>query len=180
VIEDWGGEDYLDLMAVVDAVAARPEADPDRIGIYGGSYGGYMTAWAITQTDRFKAAVPVACVFDLESFYGTSDVGYFFGDIHAGGPPHERRDWYAAHSPATFAHRVRTPTLIVHGEADERCPIGQAEQMFVALAKAGCEVELARYPGGDHNGPRFGPPAHTEDFLTRVLAWFKRHLGEPA
>jgi dipeptidyl aminopeptidase/acylaminoacyl peptidase len=179
VIEDWGGEDYLDLMAVVDAVAGRPEADPGRIGIYGGSYGGYMTAWAITQTDRFKAAVPVAGVFDLESFYGTSDIGYFFGDIHAGGPPHARRDWYAAHSPAAFAHRVRTPTLIVHGEADERCPIGQAEQMFVTLAKAGCEVEFARYPGGDHNVPRFGPPAHTEDFLRRVLAWFKRHLGEP-
>ncbi|MCC6628597.1 MAG: S9 family peptidase [Chloroflexi bacterium] len=176
VIGDWGGEDYLDLMAVVDAVVARPETDPDRVGIYGPSYGGYMTAWTITQTDRFKAAVPVACVFDLESFYGTSDIGYFFGDIHAGGPPHERREWYTAHSPATHAHRVTTPTLIVHGEADERCPIGQAEQMFVALMRAGCDVEFARYPGGTHHGPRYGPPAHLEDFLTRVLAWFQRYL----
>ena len=162
------------------ALAARPYVDPARLGIYGFSYGGYMTAWAIGQTDRFAAAVCGAPVFDLESFYGTSDVGHIFGANEFGAAPHEAPAWYAAHSPSTFAHRARTPTLILHGEADERCPIGQGEQMFVALKRAGCEVEFARYPGGSHEGPRFGPPAHTEDFLARTLAWFKRHLGEPA
>ena len=86
-------------------------------------------------------------------------------------------EWYAAHSPSTFAHRATTPTLIVHGEADHRCPIGQGEQMFVALLDAGCEVEFVRYPGGSHLFLRCGPPAHSEDFLTRVTGWFRDHLG---
>ena len=179
VTRDWGGEDFRDLLAVVDAVLERPYADPDRLGIYGFSYGGFMTAWAIGQTDRFRAAVCGAPVFDLESFYGTSDIGHVFGELQWGCPPHEGRDWYAAHSPSTFADRVRTPTLILHGEADQRCPIGQGEQMFVALLKAGCEVEFVRYPGASHLFLTGGPPAHREDFLGRTLAWFRTHLGEP-
>jgi dipeptidyl aminopeptidase/acylaminoacyl peptidase len=179
VVGDWGGEDYLDLLAVVDAVLARPYADAARTGIHGYSYGGYMTAWMIGQTDRFKAAVSGAPVFDLESFYGTSDIGHIFGELEFGSGPHAGQAWYAAHSPSTFAHRARTPTLIVHGEADERCPIGQGEQLFVALAKAGCEVEFVRYPGGAHGFSGGGPPEHRLDLLTRTLAWFKHHLGEP-
>ncbi|GAB4323795.1 MAG: S9 family peptidase [Dehalococcoidia bacterium] len=178
VIEDWGGEDYLDLMAVVDRVLERPYADGDRVGIWGYSYGGYMTAWAIGQTDRFRAAVCGAPCFDLESMWGTSDISHVFGEVQWGGPPHASREWYATHSPSEFAHRAKTPTLIIHGEADERCPIGQGEQMFVALKKAGCEVEFARYPGGSHSFIRLGPPAHREDVLRRALAWFQRHLGQ--
>ena len=87
--------------------------------------------------------------------------------------------WYTDHSPSTYAHRARTPTLIIHGEADDRCPIGQGEQMFVALKKAGCEVEFARYPGGSHLFLRVGPPEHRADVLARILGWFKTHLGEP-
>ena len=179
VARDWGGEDFKDLMAVVDAVLARPYADRARTGIFGYSYGGYMTAWTIGQTDRFKAAVCGAPCFDLESMYGTSDISHTFGELQWGGPPHEDREWYAAHSPSTYAHRAKTPTLIVHGEADERCPIGQGEQMFVALKKAGCEVEFARYPGGAHPFPTSGPPGHRADYYARTLAWFKDHLGEP-
>jgi len=95
-------------------------------------------------------------------------------------PPHARTEWYAAHSPSTFAHNATTPTLIVQGEADDRCPIGQGEQMFVALSQAGCEVEFARYPGGSHAMLRNGPPSHRVDFIGRVIGWFKDHLGEPA
>jgi dipeptidyl aminopeptidase/acylaminoacyl peptidase len=179
VVRDWGGEDFRDLMAVLDRVLERPYADPDRTGIYGYSYGGYMTAWTISQTQRFKAAVCGAPVFDLESFFGTSDIGYGFGPDEMGGDPHERREEYARHSPSTYAHQSRTPTLIVHGEADDRCPIGQGEQMFVALKRAGCEAEFARYPGGSHLFLRSGPAEHREDFYARVLAWFKSHLGEP-
>ena len=179
VVRDWGGEDYLDLLAVVDAALTRPYVDPERVGIYGFSYGGYMVAWAIGQTGRFRAAMCGAPVFDLESFYGTSDIGHLFGDQEFGGPPHADPAWHAAHSPSTFAHRARTPTLILHGEADERCPIGQGEQMFVALKLAGCEVEFARYPGGAHGFPGAGPPAHRVDYMARTLRWFQRHLMPP-
>lgn len=176
---DWGGEDYLDLMAVTDKVLERPYADSERTGCWGYSYGGYMTSWIIGQTDRFKACVCGAPCFDLESMYGTSDISHTFGELQWGGPPHADPEWYKAHSPSTFAHNAVTPTLIIHGEADERCPIGQGEQMFIALKKAGCEVEFARYPGGSHGMTRLGPPQHRVDVFDRALAWFKRHLGEP-
>ncbi|MBX6341604.1 MAG: S9 family peptidase, partial [Thermomicrobiaceae bacterium] len=179
VFRDWGGEDFKDLMAAVDKALERPYADPERVGIWGYSYGGYMTAWAIGQTHRFKAAVCGAPCFDLESMFGTSDISHLFGELQWGGAPHEVPEWYAAHSPSTYAHRATTPTLIVHGEADERCPIGQGEQMFVALEKAGCEVEFARYPGGSHLFLVDGPPPHREDLLARTLAWFQSHLGGP-
>ena len=179
VLRDWGGEDFQDLLAVLDAVLERSYADLERTGISGYSYGGYMTAWAISQTNRFKAAVCGAPAFDLVSMYGTSDIGSVFGAQEAGGPPHAVRDWYVAHSPSTYAHRTRTPTLIVHGEDDERCPIGQGEQMFVALQQAGCEVEFVRYPGASHLFIYSGWPAHRADYLARTLAWFKDHLGEP-
>lgn len=176
VSRDWGGEDYQDLMKVVDTVLERPYADPHRTGIWGYSYGGYMTAWTIARNHRFQAAVCGAPCFDLESMYGTSDISHTFGELQWGGPPHADREWYATHSPSSFAHNTRTPTLIIHGEADERCPIGQGEQMFVALKKAGCEVEFARYPGGSHLFLRVGPAEHREDVLRRVLGWFQRHL----
>jgi dipeptidyl aminopeptidase/acylaminoacyl peptidase len=111
--------------------------------------------------------------------WGTSDIGRRFGRIHYGGKPHEIPDWYREHSPSTYAHRVTTPTLIIHGEADERCPINQGEQMFTALKEAGCEVEFARYPGGAHGFLSTGHPEHRVDALQRTLGWFKHHLGDP-
>lgn len=179
VLRDWGGEDYLDLMAALDSILQRPDADADRQGIWGYSYGGYMTAWAITQSHRFKAAVCGAPCFDLRSMYGTSDIGHAFGDLHWGGPPTEHDDWYAARSPSTYIDRATTPTLIIHGEADERCPIGQGEQMFIALKKAGREVEFVRYPNCSHLFLRNGPPAYRADLYRRILDWFRRYLGGP-
>jgi dipeptidyl aminopeptidase/acylaminoacyl peptidase len=176
VLRDWGGEDYLDLMAVVDRVLERPYADAGRVGVYGYSYGGYMTSWIIGHTDRFRAAVCGAPCFNLTSMYGTSDITPFWGPIQWGAAPHEDPNWYREHSPSTFAHRASTPTLIVHGEADDRCPIGQGEEMFTALSQAGCEVEFVRYPDAPHLFLRLGPAAHREDYLNRVLAWFQDHL----
>ena len=176
VTGDWGGEDYLDIMASVDEAVKRPYVDAERLGIYGYSYGGYMTAWTIGQNYRFKAAVCGAPCFDLESMFGTSDISHEFGMLQWGGPPHEAREWYATHSPSQFAHNTKTPTLIIQGEADNRCPVGQSEQMFVTLKQAGCEVEMARYPGGSHLFMRAGPPEHRQDVLARVLAWFQGHL----
>ena len=177
VLTDWGGEDYLDLMLVLDTVLERPYADRSRTGVYGYSYGGYMTSWIIGQTNRFQAAVCGAPCFDLESMYGTSDIGFSFGSRQWGGKPHQIQEWLQAHSPSEYAYRATTPTLIVHGEADDRCPIGQGEQMFVMLREAGCEVEFARYPGGSHGMTRLGSPEHREDYYRRVLAWFDDHLN---
>ncbi|HEX6031052.1 MAG TPA: S9 family peptidase [Tepidiformaceae bacterium] len=178
VVEDWGGEDYQDLMAVMDRVCEEPYVDAGRQGIWGYSYGGYMTAWTIAQNHRFKAAVCGAPCFDLEAMYGTSDISHTFGPLQWGGPPHEAREWYATRSPSQIAHNTRTPTLIIQGEEDHRCPVGQGEAMFVALKQAGCEVEFARYPGGSHLFMRGGPPEHREDVLARTLAWFERYLKE--
>ncbi len=180
VRNDWGGEDFLDLMAVVDAALEQPYTDRERTGIWGYSYGGFMTAWTIGHTQRFKAAVCGAPCFDLESMYGTSDISHAWGPYQWGGKPHEASEAFAAHSPSTFAHRARTPTLIIQGEADNRCPIGQGEQMFVALKQAGCEVEFARYPGGAHTMLRVGPPSHRADILERSLGWFTDHLACPS
>ena len=173
---DWGGEDHLDLMAVIDKALEQPYTDPERSGIWGYSYGGFMTAWTIGHTRRFKAAVCGAPCFDLESMYGTSDISHAWGPYQWGGKPHEASEAFAAHSPSTFAHRATTPTLIMQGEADDRCPIGQGEQMFVALKQADCEVEFVRYPGGAHAMLRVGPPSHRADFLARLLGWFSTHL----
>ncbi|MBA2469076.1 MAG: S9 family peptidase, partial [Chloroflexia bacterium] len=147
---DWGGGDWLDVQAALDAVLERPYADADRTGIMGYSYGGFMTAWALGHTDRFRAAVCGAPVFDLESFYGTSDIGHVWGAFQWGGELPEHREWLVEHSPSTHIHNATTPTLIVHGEQDHRCPIGQGEQMFTALSRQGVEVEFVRYPGGAH------------------------------
>ena len=176
-IRDWGGGDYRDLIAVVDAVLQREYADPARTGIFGYSYGGYMTSWTITQTDRFAAAVCGAPLFDLESYWGTSDIGHRGIERYAGGPPHTERTWYDQHSPSAFAHRAATPTLIIQGEEDHRCPVGQGEQMFVALRSAGCEAEFARYPGCSHLFLFTGPAAAREDFLARILKWFMVRLS---
>lgn len=177
VTKDWGGEDYQDLMAVVDMLAERPYVDAGRMGIHGYSYGGFMTSWIIGQTQRFRACVCGAPVFDLESFRGTSDIGFSWGERQFGGVPVLAREQYAAHSPSEFAHRATTPTLIVHGEADERCPIGQGEQLFISLKQAGCKTQFVRYPGAAHGFMASGWPAHREDYLRRLLGWMQEHLG---
>jgi dipeptidyl aminopeptidase/acylaminoacyl peptidase len=176
VRHDWGGEDYLDLMAVVDKVLERPYADASRTGMRGYSYGGYMTSWMLGQTDRFQACVCGAPCFDFESFWGTSDIGHYFGEIQFGDAPHKAKEAYAKHSPSEFIHNATTPTLIIHGENDQRCPIGQGEQLFISLLRAGVETEFVRYPGGDHLFLLYGPPEHRADFWRRELAWFTKHL----
>ncbi|MBO0686129.1 MAG: S9 family peptidase, partial [Candidatus Dormibacteraeota bacterium] len=169
-----------DLMAVVDRMCERPYVDSARTGVWGYSYGGFMTSWIIGHTDRFKAAVCGAPCFNLVSMYGTSDIGAVWGVTEWCGTPVDSMEAYRAHSPSTFAHKATTPTLIIHGEADERCPIGQGEEMYTALQVAGCEVEFARYPGGAHAFVRQGPPAQREDVINRVVGWFSSHLSGSA
>jgi dipeptidyl aminopeptidase/acylaminoacyl peptidase len=135
-----------------------------------------MVAWAIGHTDRFKTVICGAPLTNMTSSYGAGDIGYIFGPNQFGGTPVDRHDWFVERSPLTYLHNAKTPTLIVHGEADLRCPISQGEELFTALKTAGCEVEFARYPGGGHLFPWAGPAPLRLDFFQRCLDWFKEHL----
>ena len=179
VQQDWGGEDFGDIMASLDEIASRPYVDGERIGITGYSYGGYMSAWAVGQDAIFKAAVVGAPCIDLTSMYGTSDIGVTFGEVQWGGRRGEALQAYLEHSPITFAHRVEAPVLLMHGEDDGRCPIGQSEQYFVELKRLGKEVEMVRFPGCSHGFLRSGPPKMREEYLGRMLRWFDKYLAEP-
>lgn len=177
VINDWGGGDFEDLMAVMDHVLELPYTDASRTGVYGYSYGGFMAAWIIGHTNRFKAAVIGAPVVDLISFFGQADIGHDFGPMQIGGTPWENEPEYRFRSPLTYLDNVETPVLILHGEADDRVPIGQGEQLFATLASMGKEVEFVRYPGGSHvSVTRTGYPAHRVDYLERLIGWFDRWL----
>ena len=175
-INDWGGGDYRDLMAGVDHVVGLGVADPSRLGILGWSYGGFMTAWTITQTDRFKAASVGAGVTDLLSFTGTSDIpsflpDYFGGDFwRVGG-----RDVYGAHSAMGWVEKVRTPTLIEHGEADARVPVSQSYELYNALKRRGVPVEMVVYPRQPHG---FKEPRFIRDLADRNLAWMNRWVRD--
>ena len=176
VLGDWGGEDYQDLMAAVDAVVSRPYVDDTRLGVHGYSYGGYMSSWIIGHTSRFEAAVVGAPCIDLPSMYGTSDIGVSFGEVQWRGTRWEALAQAVERSPLTYAPAVETPVLLLHGEADLRCPIEQGEQYFVALKRHGKEVEFVRFPDCSHLFLRVGHPKMREEYLGRMLAWFQRYL----
>jgi dipeptidyl aminopeptidase/acylaminoacyl peptidase len=176
VLGDWGGEDYQDLMTAVDLMATRPYIDSTRFGVHGYSYGGFMTSWIIGHTPRFKAAVVGAPCIDLPSMYGTSDIGVSFGEVQWHGTRWEALALALERSPLTYAPAVETPVLLLHGEADLRCPIEQAEQYFVALKRHGKEVEFVRFPECSHLFLRVGHPKMREEYLRRTLEWLQRHL----
>lgn len=176
VLGDWGGEDYQDLMAAVDVVVSRPYVDAARLGVHGYSYGGFMTSWIIGHTQRFKAAVVGAPCIDLPSMYGTSDIGVSFGELQWHGTRWEALALAVERSPLTYAPSVETPVLLMHGEADLRCPIEQAEQYFVALKRHGKRVEFVRFPDCSHLFLRVGHPKMREEYLRRTLDWFQHHL----
>lgn len=177
VLRDWGGEDYLDIMAAVKDLSSRPYIDESLIGLHGYSYGGYMSAWIVGHETHFGAAVIGAPCINLLSMYGTSDIGVSFGDINWGGPPHDAVDAMLERSPLTYANRVSTPVLLLHGEDDVRCPIGQSEEYFITLKRLGKEVEFVRFPGSSHLFRRAtGHPKMREEYLVRMVNWFDRHL----
>ncbi len=172
-LKEWGGGDYRDLMAGVDeALRKFPWIDRGRMGVTGGSYGGFMTNWIITQTNRFRAAVASASVSNLVSFYSTS----LYQDlIHAefGGFPWDDYDLLWRWSPLRYVRAVETPTLFIHGELDNDVHITQAEEMYMALRRRNVETVLARYPREGHG---FREPRHREDALERTLDWFDKYL----
>jgi dipeptidyl aminopeptidase/acylaminoacyl peptidase len=178
VVGDWGGGDYADVMAGLDEALRRFEfLDPARVGVMGGSYGGFMTSWIVGHTDRFRAACSERAVNALWSMYGTSDIGHAFQESHAEGrPPWDDLKWYLEHSPLSYARDIRTPLLILHSEDDLRCPMEQAEQLFVALKKLRRTVRFVRFPDEDHELSRSGRPRHRLARFRILLDWFQEHL----
>ena len=176
VFQDWGGEDYEDQMAAVDRVLRRSYVDETRLGIHGYSYGGFMTSWTIGHTDRFKSAIVAAPVTNLVSMYGQTDIAVQFGEQQWGGTPWDNFQAYVERSPITYAPNVNTPVLLLHGEADIRCPISQSEEYYTALKRLGKPVEFVRFPGGFHGFTRTGHPAIARAYHQHVLEWFDRTL----
>ena len=176
VHSDWGGEDYEDIMAAVDEMAGRQYIDSDRMAVAGSSYGGFLSAWIVGHTNRFKAAVIGAPVTYLPSFYGTSDIGVQFSEVQLGGNLFDRQEHYLNRSPLTFAPNVTTPVLLIHGEDDGRVRMEQSEQYFTALKRLGKTVEFVRLPNASHGFIGNGPAWMRKDFADRTLAWLRRWL----
>jgi dipeptidyl aminopeptidase/acylaminoacyl peptidase len=173
---DWGNGDYKDDMSGVDAVIQKGWADPARLGAFGWSYGGYMTFWIDTQTDRFKAISPGAGLPDLYSMYSQTDIHRYlrlFFDMKA---PWDNFQEYWDHSAMKYVENVKTPTMILHGQADTRVPIPQAEEFYEALSERHIPVEYVTYPRENHG---FTEPRHIQDRWQRYLVFFGKYLDNP-
>jgi dipeptidyl aminopeptidase/acylaminoacyl peptidase len=173
---DWGGGDYKDDMSGVQTMVDRGWADPNRLGAFGWSYGGFMTFWIDAQTDRFKAISPGAGLPDLYSMYSQTDIHRYlrqFFDLKA---PWDNFQEYWDHSPMKFVENVKTPTMILHGQADTRVPIPQAEEFYRALVERHVPVEFVTYPRENHG---FVEPRHVQDRWQRYLVFFGKYLNNP-
>ena len=177
IVGEWGGKDYIDVMNGVDAALKRyPWIDADRLGVTGGSYGGFMTNWIVGHTNRFKAAVTLRSVVNFISDEGTRDGAYghrpdFGGDLF------ERFDFYWDRSPLKYARNVKTPILILHSDNDFRVPLEQGEQWYRALKHFGVTTEIVMFPRENHNLTRTGEPRHLVESLNWQLYWFDRFLN---
>ena len=173
---DWGRADYADLMAWADTIEKQPYIDPQRMGVTGGSYGGYMTVWIIGHTQRFKAAVTQRCVSNFVSMWGSSDMNWVFQQELGNKPPFEDLQNFWDHSPIAYIGNAHTPTLVLHNEFDLRCPIEQGEQVFVALKKLGVDSEMVRFPDEFHGLSRTGRTDRKIARLNHILRWFDKYL----
>jgi len=174
IMGDWGSA-LPDHIGIVDEAIARGLTDPARVGVWGASHGGFATCWLVCQTSRFKAAVAEAAVTNFFTAYYLSDAPEGFAR-ELGGRPDEIPDVYRARSPITYARNCKTPTLLIHGEEDLRCPIAEAEQFLRALQDAGCVTELVRIPGASHLGDSLGPVAARRAQNGALLGWFLEYL----
>lgn len=169
---DVGAVSATDLHALLDEALTAPDLASDRVGVLGGSHGGYMTTWLAGHTDRFVAAVSERAVNAADSFTGSSDIGWMFADQLYGTDP----EHLAAQSPLSYAENISTPMLIIHSEQDWRCPLEQAQRLFVTLKKQGVETELLVFPGEGHELSRSGLPSHRVARFEAILDWWRRHL----
>jgi dipeptidyl aminopeptidase/acylaminoacyl peptidase len=172
-----GTVDLQDVLAFLDGALAKfPVLDAGRLGIMGGSYGGYLAAWAISQDHRFKAAIVERGFLDPVSFEGSADIGWFFGIEYMGGSASEM----AGQSPMGHVDNVQTPTLVIHSEDDLRCPLEQGQRYFTALKRRGVETSLLVFPGEDHELSRSGTPHHRRERFSHILRWWSRFLPTAA
>ncbi len=177
VVKDWGGKDYIDLMTALDQVIERTGVvDTARMGIGGGSYGGFMTNWAIGHTNRFSAAVSMRSISNLVSEYSQHDI-VLWGELELGPPPWPDPDALWERSPIKYVREMKTPLLLTCGEMDLRCAISQSEELFGALRLLGQTAELVRFPEESHDVSRSGRPDRRVERLRRIAAWFERFLG---
>ncbi|TWT03342.1 S9 family peptidase [Planococcus sp. CPCC 101016] len=176
VRNDYGGGDYEDIMnSVNQIVEANDWIDADRLGVTGGSYGGFMTNWIVGHSNLFKAAVTQRSISNWISFFGVSDIGYYFSDWQIGADMTDV-DKLWQHSPLKYAKNVETPLLILHSENDYRCPIEQSEQLYVTLKSMGKETEFVRFPEADHNLSRTGKPNLRFARLEQITGWMEKYL----
>jgi dipeptidyl aminopeptidase/acylaminoacyl peptidase len=171
-----GEDDWADVTAIADHLAAQPDVDEQRLGIGGGSYGGFMSAWAIGHTDRFSAALIERSVSSWATMLGTSDIGPPFAPQLLAATIESDPGAFASQSPLTYAASMSTPALILHSEEDWRCPIEQAEQLFAAIRRNGGDATLVRFPGENHELSRSGSPRHRVERFEIVHEFFDRHL----
>lgn len=169
---DVGARSEADLLALLDHALRVPDLDSDRLGVLGGSHGGYMTTWLLGRTDRFRAGISERALNAPDSFEGSSDVGWILPDQFYGTDPQRRR----AQTPLSYADRITAPTLIIHSEQDWRCPVEQAQQLFVALKKRGVQTEFLLFPGEGHELSRSGLPSHRLARFEAILDWWQRYL----
>jgi dipeptidyl aminopeptidase/acylaminoacyl peptidase len=175
----WGSVDYEDIMAVTEEAVTRFDfCDAERVGVLGGSYGGYMTSWIVSHNDRFKAACSERAVNNWISMYGSSDFGWTFKG-YVGSYLHEDMEPWVRMSPSTYATNITTPLLIVHSENDLRCNVEQAEQLFTTLRLLKRDVEFVRFPAESHELTRSGNPVHRVMRFEILLDWFDRYLKDP-
>ena len=173
---NYGGGDYEDIMAGLDyAIKENSWIDTVRLGVTGGSYGGFMTNWIVGHSNRFKAAVTQRSISNWISFFGVSDIGYYFSDWQIGAGMNDV-DKLWEHSPLKCAKNVETPLLILHSEKDFRCPIEQAEQLYITLKSMGKETEFVRFPDANHNLSRTGTPNLRIARLDEITGWFAKYL----
>lgn len=169
----WGLADTQDFLGLLDHVLAQSGWDEDRLGVTGGSYGGFMTNWLLGHSDRFRAAVTDRSICNMTSMYGTDDIALVSLDPELG-TPWEYPDRFWELSPLRSVANITAPVLIIHSEEDYRCPMEQAEQLFIALKRLGRTVEFVRFAGENHELSRGGKPANRVERLERTLGWFER------
>jgi len=172
IVADMGNRDHADLLALLDKALIDQDLDADRVGVMGGSYGGYMTAWMLAHEHRFAAGIVERALLSFDSFTGSSDIGWFFSDNYAGPDPERQR----AQSPLTHADNIDVPVLVIHSEQDWRCPLEQGQRLYERLKRNGVETELLIFPGEGHELSRSGLPSHRVARFEAVLDWWNRHL----
>ena len=174
---NWGSRDFQDLMEAVDHVLENYDyVDPERLGVAGGSFGGFMTNWIVTHTKRFKAAVTMRSVASWYSQVALSDMGWGRIGVGSGQDPWDAPEQYLDRSPLTYIKDIETPLLIIHSENDYRCPMPEGEKLFVALKRLKKEVEFVRFYNEPHGLSRMGKPSHRTVRLRHILRWFDKYL----